>query len=203
MGKWYEQRLFPCAAPGAYPIITRYVFIDKNFGFLYDYLYALFRVQRANWPNQNKPTQAQALLAQASGARRLIPQWQVPAYLENFRAGGACPVIRIILFMKKTKDILLLLLCGLVCGGFFVGCILGMGAIINYVHSHSSLGLSKSTALILLAAVIVGALKIIEKLYKYFTRNSKNPQITRYKDVSVVDEMDEMSKNIPFRHFDK
>lgn len=70
---------FPCAAPGAYPIITRYVFIDKNFGFLYDYLYALFRVQRANWPNQNKPTQAQALLAQASGARRLIPR----AYLEN------------------------------------------------------------------------------------------------------------------------
>lgn len=105
--------------------------------------------------------------------------------------------------MKKTKDILLLLLCGLVCGGFFVGCILGMGACINYVHSHSSLGLSKSTALILLAAVIVGALKIIEKLYKYFTRNSKNPQITRYKDVSVVDEIDEMSKNIPFRHFDK
>ena len=71
--------LFPCAAPGGYPIITRYVFIDKNFGFLYDYLYALFRVQRANWPNQNKPTQAQALLAQASGARRLIPR----AYLEN------------------------------------------------------------------------------------------------------------------------
>ena len=70
-------------APGAYPIITRYVFIDKNFGFLYDYLYALFRVQRANWPNQNKPTQAQAILAQASGARRLIPRWRVPAYLEN------------------------------------------------------------------------------------------------------------------------
>lgn len=107
MGKWYEQRrfshaapckrlpgvlwlvdtgnyfFFPRAGPGAYPIITRYVFIDKNFGFLYDYLYVLFRVQRANWPNQNKPTQAQALLAQASGAWRLIPRWQVPAYLEN------------------------------------------------------------------------------------------------------------------------
>lgn len=102
--------------------------------------------------------------------------------------------------MKKTKDILLLLLCGLVCGGFFVGCILGMGAMVNYFHSQTSFGLSKHTVLTLLAAVIVGALKIIEKLYKYFTRNSKNPQITRYKDVSVVDEM---SKNIPIRHFDK
>ena len=102
--------------------------------------------------------------------------------------------------MKKTKDILLLLLCGLVCGGFFVGCILGMGAMVNYFHSQTSIELSKHTFLILLAAVIVGALKIIEKLYKYFTRNSKNPQITRYKDFSVVDEM---SKNIPFRHFDK
>lgn len=57
------------------------------------------------------------------------------------------------------------------CCAFFVGCIFGIGAIINYVHSHTPLGLSKSIALILLAAVIVGALKIIEKLYKYFTRN--------------------------------
>ena len=101
---------------------------------------------------------------------------------------------------KKTKDILLLLLCGLVCGGFFVGCILGMGACIHYFHSQTSIELSKHSFLILLAAVIVGTLRIIEKLYKYFTRNSKNPQITRYKDVSVVDEM---SKNIPIRHFDK
>lgn len=102
--------------------------------------------------------------------------------------------------MKKTKDILLLLLCGLVCGGFFVGCILGMGAMVNYFHSQTSIELSKPTLLILLGAVIIGALKIIEKLYKYFTRNSQNPQITRYKEVSVVDEM---SKNIPIRDSDK
>ena len=85
-----QETAFPPAAPCKRPpgVIlllhaTERLFIDKNFGFLYDYLYALFRVQCANWPNQNKPTQAQALLAQASGARRLIPRCPVPAYLEN------------------------------------------------------------------------------------------------------------------------
>lgn len=99
-GCWYKKRhFFPCAAPGAYPIITRYVFIDKNFGFLYDYLYALFRVQRANWPNQNKPTQAQALLAQASGARRLIPR----AYLENSGQAALARLYGEYFLWKKQK----------------------------------------------------------------------------------------------------
>lgn len=103
-GCWYRKRhFFPCAGPGAYPIITRYVFIDKNFGFLYDYLYALFRVQRANWPNQNKPTQAQALLAQASGARRLIPRWRVPAYLENSGQAALARLYGEYFLWKKQK----------------------------------------------------------------------------------------------------
>lgn len=66
--------------------------------------------------------------------------------------------------MKKIKDLCWLLFWGILCGAFFVGCILGFMALWNYVvKMHTFTAIPAGLPKLLLVAVIIGGITLIFK----------------------------------------
>ncbi len=77
--------------------------------------------------------------------------------------------------MKKFKDFLSLLFWGTLGGGFFVGCILGFGALLNYVGNtvigrNSPLG--KGSFVLLLVGIIYLSLQTIVWVWSKYTKTN-------------------------------